>query len=161
MEDRLSLGAGNDVALRLQNRSRYDLRLLVRDEAPQDFRLLAVQGASGPPSASPPAPIGRVDVRGLGTAALRYEVLPVRRGVYRFGGVTVRYPTGLGLLLRQHTYPLAREVRVYPNLRDVKRYDLALRRGQLQEVGLRRTGVEPSVGVTMREPMGFDLEMSW
>jgi uncharacterized protein (TIGR02265 family) len=31
----------------------------------------------------------------------------------------------------------------------------------LFEVGLRRTGVEPSVVVTMREPTGFDLEMSW
>ena len=139
VEDRLSLGADNAVTLHVQNRSRYDLHLLVRDEAPQDFRLLAVQDASGPASASPPAPVGQVDVQGLGTAALRYQVLPVRRGVYRFGDVTVRYPTGLGLLLRQHTYPLAREVKVYPNLRDVKRYDLALRRGQLQEVGLRRT----------------------
>jgi uncharacterized protein (DUF58 family) len=139
VEDRLSLGADNAVTLHVQNRARYDLPLLVRDEAPQDFRLLTVQDASGPASASLPAPVGRVDVQGLGTAALRYEVLPVRRGVYRFGDVTVRYPTGLGLLLRQHTYPLAREVKVYPNLREVKRYDLALRRGQLQEVGLRRT----------------------
>ncbi len=31
----------------------------------------------------------------------------------------------------------------------------------LFEVGLRRTGVEPAVVVTMREPAGFDLEMSW
>src|SRR5205807_7346182 len=69
VEDRLSLGADNAVAVHLQNRSRYDLRLLVRDEAPQDFRLLAVSAkAEGggrktevrrvlPPSASrlPPA----------------------------------------------------------------------------------------------------------
>lgn len=31
----------------------------------------------------------------------------------------------------------------------------------LFEVGLRRTGVEPTVVVTMRGPTGFDLEMSW
>ncbi|MFL5346745.1 MAG: DUF2378 family protein [Hyalangium sp.] len=31
----------------------------------------------------------------------------------------------------------------------------------LFEVGLRRTGVDPTVVVTVREPMGFELEMSW
>jgi uncharacterized protein (TIGR02265 family) len=31
----------------------------------------------------------------------------------------------------------------------------------LFEVGLRKTGVEPVVVVTMREPTGFDLELSW
>src|SRR5438067_2343310 len=84
--DRLSLGADNAVTLHVQNRSRYDLHLLVRDEAPQDFQLLAVQDASPnaggrreaedgsgapssvfrpPPSAlAPPAPVGHVDVRG-------------------------------------------------------------------------------------------------
>lgn len=31
----------------------------------------------------------------------------------------------------------------------------------LFEVGLRKTGVEPVVAVTMREPTAFDLEMSW
>ncbi len=210
VEDRLSLGAENEVTLSFQNRSRYDLRLLVRDEAPEDFRLLQPIGPTttmvgqttdiGTPSSAPPlegegeraavrghnlpsplegesaaldrrvpagtaGPVsngmmapqsqetspreagvrgaciagGTVDLPALGQATLRYAALPVRRGAYRFGDVTVRYPTGLGLLLRQHTYPLAREVKVYPNLRDVKRYELALRRGHLQEVGLRRT----------------------
>lgn len=31
----------------------------------------------------------------------------------------------------------------------------------LFEVGLRKTGVQPLVAVTWREPKGFDLEMSW
>jgi uncharacterized protein (TIGR02265 family) len=31
----------------------------------------------------------------------------------------------------------------------------------LFEVGLRKTGVEPLVVVTRREPMGFDLDISW
>ena len=152
VEDRLALGADNPVAVTLHNRSRYPLRLLVRDEPPEGFRL--IQEDTAPPIPSTrrtPAsrgpedgegartPLGAVLLPPLGSGALSYDVLPVRRGAYRFGDVTVRYPTLLGLLRRQHTYPLAREVKVYPNLRDVKRYDLALRRGQLEEVGLRRT----------------------
>ncbi len=138
VEERLALGADNPVAVRLQNRSRYPLRLLVRDEAPEDFRLTTV-GARAVEGEEARTPVGAVEAPALGRAELWYAVLPVRRGVYRFGDVTVRYPTLLGLAVRQHTYPLAREVKVYPNLRDVKRYDLALRRGRLQEVGLRRT----------------------
>jgi len=145
VEDRLALGANNAVTVALHNRSRYPLRLLVRDEAPEDVRLLQQdtarpeRGQERAAEDSARTPLGAVALAPLDTGALSYDLLPVRRGAYRFGDVTVRYPTLLGLLRRQHTYPLAREVKVYPNLRDVKRYDLALRRGQLEEVGLRRT----------------------
>ena len=151
VEDRLALGADNPVTIELHNRSRYPLRALVRDEAPEDFRLLqedatpatpATPTLAGTPQALEDrarAPLGVVALPPLGAGALSYAVLPVRRGAYRFGDVTLRYPTLLGLLRRQYTYPLGREVKVYPNLRDVKRYDLALRRGRLDEVGLRRT----------------------
>jgi len=140
----LLIGAPNPVAVEIQNRSRYPVRLTVRDEAPEDFRLLPVDAAAGDDGANVPSgvsrtPLGVVMLEPLANGALAYEALPVRRGAYRFGDVMLRYPTQLGLLRRQHTYALAREVKVYPNLRDVKRYDLALRRGQLQEVGLRRT----------------------
>jgi len=144
VEDRLALGAPNPVAVEIHNRSRYPVRPVVRDEAPEDFRLLSTDAAAGGDGANVPAgesrtPLGVVALPPLTSGVLAYAALPVRRGAYRFGDVTLRYPTQLGLLRRQHTYPLAREVKVYPNLRDVKRYDLALRRGRLQEVGLRRT----------------------
>lgn len=144
VEDRLALGAPNPVAVEIHNRSRYAVRSTVRDEAPEDFRLLQADAAVGGDgvnlsSGESRTPLGVVALEPLANGVLAYEALPVRRGAYRFGDVTLRYPTQLGLLRRQQTYPLAREVKVYPNLRDVKRYDLALRRGQLQEVGLRRT----------------------
>ena len=138
VENRLALGVDNPIAVTFTNRGRYALRLTARDEAPEDFRLSRVQGQPLPIGA-PRTPLGTLDLPALGRTELRYDVLPVRRGAYRFGDLTVRYPTLLGLLERQHTYPLGQEVKVYPNLRDVKRYDLALRRGLLQEVGLRRT----------------------
>ncbi len=49
LEDRLSLGAPNTVALRLRNRARVGLHLHLRDEAPDDFRLVTLSGvALGP-----------------------------------------------------------------------------------------------------------------
>ncbi len=137
LEDRLSLGAPNTVALRLRNRARVGLHLHLRDEAPDDFRLVTLSGVALGPEVR--TPILSVEVPPFGEVVTTYEVMPVRSGAYTFGNLTVRYPTPLGLLLRQHTFALARTIKVYPNLRDVRRYDLALRRGQLREVGLRRT----------------------
>ncbi len=50
----------------------------------------------------------------------------------------MRYRSLLGLFDRQGAYPLVEQVKVYPNLRDVRRYELATRSGLLREAGLRR-----------------------
>jgi uncharacterized protein (DUF58 family) len=49
----------------------------------------------------------------------------------------VRYGSALGLFERQHAYQLERPVRVYPNLLDLRRYDLLVRRGLELEAGAR------------------------
>ena len=45
----------------------------------------------------------------------------------------------MGCLRRQATFPAAEPVKVYPNLVDVKKYDLLLRKNRLWEIGLRNT----------------------
>jgi len=66
-------------------------------------------------------------------------VTPLRRGNYRFGNLTLRWLGPLGLLVRQARVASATDVKVYPNLLDVQRYDLLLRRNRLQEMGLRHS----------------------
>lgn len=146
VEDRLALGVGNPAAVILTNRSRYGLRVLVRDEPPDGFQLTAIgERRITPPLEGvasvdvPRAPLDTLLLPALGEAVLHYELRPLRRGLYTFGNVTLRYTTILGLLQRQTTILLAREVKVYPNLREVRRYDLALRRNRAQEAGLRTT----------------------
>jgi uncharacterized protein (DUF58 family) len=51
--------------------------------------------------------------------------------------LTLRWQGLLGLLVLQKNYPAAASVKVYPNLLSVQRYELLLRRNQLQEIGLR------------------------
>jgi uncharacterized protein (DUF58 family) len=70
---------------------------------------------------------------------LTYTVHPPRRGDYRFGDLHLRWRSALGFLLRQATFPAAAPVKVYPNLVDVRKYDLLLRRNRLWELGLRAT----------------------
>ena len=124
VEARLFLGADNPVLLRLANRSRFPLDLLVRDEPP--------------PEISSVGELQRLAVAVGDTGLVYYTLHPARRGVATFGRVNVRYRTLLGLFQRQAAYPLAQSVKVYPNLRDVHRYQLAARSGLLREAGPRR-----------------------
>src|SRR5204862_113551 len=70
-----------------------------------------------------------------------YTVRPPRRGDYVFGNLHLRWGSLLGLLRRQATFPAAAPVKVYPNLVDVKKYDLLLRKNQLWALGLRNTRI--------------------
>jgi uncharacterized protein (DUF58 family) len=68
-----------------------------------------------------------------------YHVRPLRRGDYTFGNITLRWEGPMGLVVRQGTVSAQAPVKVYPNLLDVRRYDLVLRRNRLQELGLRNS----------------------
>ena len=121
--DRLSLGADNAVTLALQNRGPRPLSIRVRDEHPVEFYASATF-LDGTVAAGE-------------TLHLRYTLNPPRRGDYRFGRLVVRYRSAFGLFERQHAFPLDRDVRVYPNLLDLRRYELLVRRGLEAESGTR------------------------
>jgi uncharacterized protein (DUF58 family) len=78
-------------------------------------------------------------VQPLGAWKGVYHVQPLRRGDYAFGDITLRWKGPLGLVFRQGKVQAAGPVKVYPNLLDVRKYDLLLRRNRLQELGLRTT----------------------
>jgi uncharacterized protein (DUF58 family) len=121
----LSLGADNAIELVLTNRGQRPLKFWVRDEPPERFKTeLGV--LSGEVAASS-------EWREI------YHVQPVRRGDYEFGNLNIRWQGPLGLILRQQRVEAAEPVKVYPNLLNVRRYDLLLRRNRLQEIGLRHT----------------------
>ena len=68
-----------------------------------------------------------------------YHVRPLQRGDYQFANLNLRWRGPLGLVVRQAAVEASSPVKVYPNLLDVRRYDLLLRRNRLQELGLRHT----------------------
>jgi uncharacterized protein (DUF58 family) len=129
-DDRLSLNAVNLIHLSLRQRGRQRVTFWVRDEPPDAFEVDArVLAGSAPP---------------LGAWQGSYGVRPLRRGNYEFGALNLRWRSPLGLLVRQGRLPAAvlpagGAVKVYPNLLDVRHYDLLLRRNRLQELGLRHT----------------------
>jgi uncharacterized protein (DUF58 family) len=124
-DNRLSLNAVNPIHLSLRNRGRRPVTFWLRDEPPDAFEIDARVLAGTAP--------------GLGGWEGVYGVRPLRRGNYLFGALNLRWLSPLGLLVRQGRLPAPGPVAVYPNLLDVRHYDLLLRRNRLQELGLRHT----------------------
>jgi uncharacterized protein (DUF58 family) len=122
-EPRLSLGADNVVWIDVENATPRPLAFVLRDEAPADCvaSALFLDGV----------------VPARGAATVRYTLRPLRRGDHRFGDITFRWAGPFGLLRRQVTYPAAAPTKVYPNLVEVRKYELLARRGRLIETGLR------------------------
>ncbi|NDJ36823.1 MAG: DUF58 domain-containing protein, partial [Chloroflexi bacterium] len=122
-DDRLSLAANNPIRLRVVSLRRRRTKLTLRDEPPEEF-IIERRILEG--TVLPRQPWEAV-----------YHVRPIRRGDYTFGDITLRWVGPLGLLQRQATLDRSGPVKVYPNLLDVRRYDLMLRRNRLEELGLR------------------------
>jgi uncharacterized protein (DUF58 family) len=124
-DTKLSLGADNPIHLLVRNRSRRPATFWLRDEPPDKFKI------------DTRILTGVVPARRTWQGA--YRVRPLRRGDYQFGDLNLRWRGPLGLIVRQARIEASGPVKVYPNLLDVRRYDLLLRRNRLQELGLRHT----------------------
>ena len=129
-DNRLSLAAQNPITLRVRLRQgSKPLQVWLRDEPPLSFGL---------------AQADRILTDQIVPSQVQsfvYFVYPPRRGNYHFGDLHLRWSSVLGFLQRQATFPAAQPVKVYPNLVDVKKYDLLLRKNRLAELGLRNTRV--------------------
>jgi uncharacterized protein (DUF58 family) len=123
VDDKLSLGAENLVTLRIRNSAYSRLSGAIRDEYPEDFT------AKGN--------VIDIDLAARSETDLTYHVTPPHRGDFEFGDAYLRLRGPLGLLIRQIRYPLAQEVKVYPNLLDLRRYEIGLRKERLMQPGQR------------------------
>jgi len=126
-DTRLSIGANNLVTVLLANRSTRRLHLTLRDEYPYQFvcHTVFINGEIAP-----------YDV-----FEARYHVRPLQRGDYHFGDITLRYRSMLQTFFRQARYPAAAAVKVYPNVLEVRKYDLMAQKGLLFEPGLRQSRI--------------------
>jgi uncharacterized protein (DUF58 family) len=122
--DIFSLGVPNLVRVRLRSRATLPLYVTLVDDPPQ------------------PWGFGAGRARGLlpayGEWDHGYALTPDKRGNYAFGRVYARFTSALGLAFVQRRFDLAQEVRVYPNVAQLREYDLLARRDQLALLGLHR-----------------------
>lgn len=112
----LSVGRDNPITVELESRARRGLRVRVMDDLPLELT------AAGLP--------GEAEVPARGRAELTYQVRPSQRGTFRLGDHHLRYPTPLGLWWRQLRVAAADDVRVYPDVRAVRTYELLARQNR-------------------------------
>ena len=123
--DKLSLGGWNPVELTISNNSDRPQRVMLRDLPPASF-LLDV-----------PVPMFSRVVPVRTDESVMYRARPPRRGDAAFGDLYLRVQGPFGLMRRAFRQrETGQAVRVYPNLRELRRYDLLVRRGlEAQPVG--------------------------
>lgn len=126
-DDRLSLGARNPVRLRLRNSSYTRLSGRIRDEHPVG---IAADGQESPFSAA-----------ARSETEVVYHLVPTNRGDFEFGDIYIRLFGPLRMTMRQIRFAAGRQVKVYPNLLDVRRYEAGLRRQRPIQPGRRATRV--------------------
>ncbi len=119
----LSVGTPNPVVLRMLNRSRMELDLEITDECPQ-------------PSRAEELPI-KARLAPWKELAVTYHVIPQRRGHNRFAALHFSYRSRLRLWTRGERRILEKKVKVYPDIRAVRRFDLLARKNRLSEMGLK------------------------
>jgi uncharacterized protein (DUF58 family) len=115
--DKLSLGAWNPVEIHLENPTPRTQSVTLREQPPANFELdhpvLFTQTLAARASQK-----------------VTYHVRPPRRGDARFGDLYLRAEGPLKLVRRTFRQSGSEQaVRVYPNLRELRRYDLLVRRG--------------------------------
>jgi uncharacterized protein (DUF58 family) len=125
VDAKLSLGADNEVRLVLRNEGAGEVRLRARDDCPEDLQ--------------PSLRESRLRIAAGAEGEMRYRVRPTRRGDYAFGDVAVRASSELGLCEVQRSLPAGRPVKVYPNLQDVRKFEVLVRHSSLRQAGIRRT----------------------
>ncbi|HEV7662149.1 MAG TPA: DUF58 domain-containing protein [Chloroflexota bacterium] len=125
LSDKLSLGAWNPVELQIDNQTGRPQKVTVRDIPPTGFAL------------DPLTPVFQTQAISHATQTITYRLKPQARGDASFGYLYARVDGPLGLVRRTFKQPdSTRAIRVYPNLRELRRYDLLVRRGlEAQPVG--------------------------
>ncbi|MBX3208539.1 MAG: DUF58 domain-containing protein [Labilithrix sp.] len=114
--DIFSVGRPNAVTILLSNRSDRPIAGTVMDDPVEDATVTGLPG--------------HFEIPARGTAELRYEITPKRRGKRRLGGITVRYALPFGLLSRQERIELPEDIDVYPDVHAARALEMLRRQGR-------------------------------
>lgn len=117
--DRLSVGRSNPVLINVTNAGASHLVVRLKD----DFA----------PNLESDTELFEFNLPAGAMSMLEYKLTPRRRGVYKFGNVTVRYLSKLGLFWRQKVAKHEEEVKVFSDLKAL--YDLSIKLAQSTELG--------------------------
>ncbi len=150
-EPQLSIGVPNRVDLRIANPYTRALRMTVRDDVPSGVDVDRRRG--------------EIEIAPGAEVDLTYAARPRHRGTFRFGDVHLRVRGPFELIERQGRVAAAAEAHVYPDLHEIRRYEVSLRRGLAYDAGQRRARIAGGGGIFERlrehQPDDDPRAISW
>lgn len=122
--DKFSNGDDNPVEIYLESRYKHPVRALLNDELPVQFQ-------------------NRESLRQLGLKAFQekritYNLRPLKRGPYEFGGLVLLVSTFAHLLRRRYVFDQNHSVAVYPSFLQMRHYELLAISNHLRSPGLKK-----------------------
>lgn len=111
--DKLSIFEKEVISFTVYNRSEFRINIELMDEIPEfhfETENKIMKGKIAPAKKE----------------TFQYFVIPTKRGAYEFKSVHIRYDGRLKLCKRQYKVPLNKEYKVYPNLKNLRKYRLNL-----------------------------------
>ncbi|MGE0104358.1 MAG: DUF58 domain-containing protein [Blastocatellales bacterium] len=130
MPRRFMIGEENEVRIFLTFRTSRRIKPVIKDEYPPEVELRGERLLK-------PETIRKTGREHSFTCG--YRLYASSRGGYRFGDLIVRWPSRLGLAIRQIRIPAAELVKVYPNIRQARAFELSARRNRQMQLGARRS----------------------
>lgn len=121
----LSVRVQNLVRLQLTYEGRWKTKLFLRDEPPMPFET--------------DIPEFRFSIAPGSTQKMTYRVRPLWRGLEEFEGTYLRVRSILGLADIQYKLPTDQAIRVYPNVKAIREFDLLNQKGRLNLMGIRHS----------------------
>lgn len=122
--DRFSIGDPNKVALHVDNKYAFPVRISVIDELPIQFQERSW--------------IRKTKIDANGSSDIEYHLQPTSRGEYVFNDINVFVHGPLQLVKRRYIFPVKQTVKVYPSYVQMRRYQLLAVSNRLQEAGVKR-----------------------
>lgn len=111
--DKLSIFEKEPISFTVYNKSEYKLNIELIDEIPE-FHFKAERKLMK-------GIIGQHEKK-----TFQYFAVPTKRGAFEFKSVHVRYEGRLKLCKRQFTIALNKEYKIYPNLKNLRKYRLSI-----------------------------------
>jgi uncharacterized protein (DUF58 family) len=108
---RFAIGDPTKVSIFIDNSTRRDLRLRIKDEYPAEMTLNETREAE-------------FTVEAFTIAEFYYHLIPRKRGAYSFGRTAVRFLSRFGLVWCQTSLGERQMVKVYPNMRRAREMEL-------------------------------------
>jgi uncharacterized protein (DUF58 family) len=124
MPERLSNGDDNTIRIDLENNYPFTVKLQVIDEIPHQFQKRDILFA--------------LSMEKNANTILRYQLRPVKRGLYEFGVINIYVNTTNGIFSRRYIMGNPKNVSVYPSYLQMRKYQLMAMSNRLSEVGVKK-----------------------